>query len=226
MLNEPVPDISGATAVGFEGARLAVFMTTFLCYRGWVLCSRNILTERIEKVSNRVDARLQKLQQEIAAALAGLSAGQLTSHPPGKWCVAEILEHLYLTYTGTVKGFERVAEAGKPLATVQTWSQRGRTLVVVGFGYLPSGRKAPPVARPRGNPAETILAEIGPKIAEMDTIMARCEEKLGAHTKLLDHPILGPLTASQWRKFHLVHGLHHVKQIVRLKDAEGGRSAG
>ena len=206
MLNEPVPDISAATAVGFEGARLAVFMTSFLCYR--------------------VDARLQKLQQEIAAAIAGLSAGQLTTHPPGKWCVAEILEHLYLTYTGTVKGFERVAEAGRPLATAQTWSQRGRTLVVVGFGYLPSGREAPPVARPRGNPAETVLAEIGPKIAEMDTIMARCEEKLGAHTKLLDHPILGPLTASQWRKFHLVHGLHHVKQILRLKDAAGGRSAG
>jgi hypothetical protein len=166
-----------------------------------------------------VDPRLQRLQGEISSAVAGLSPGHLTWHPPGKWCVAEVLEHLYLTYTGTVKGFERVATAGKPLATVPTWTQRGRTLIVVGLGYLPSGREAPPVARPRGVPPEKVLAEIGPKIAEMDAIIARCAEIFGSHRKLLDHPILGPLTAKQWRKFHLVHGRHHGKQIRRLKWA-------
>ncbi len=168
-----------------------------------------------------MDSHLQKLQKEIASAVAGLSAEQLGGHPPGKWCAAEVLEHLYLTYTGTVKGFERVAAAGKPLATAQSWRQRGQTLVVVGFGYLPFGREAPPVARPRGVPADKVLAEIGPKIAEMDEIMTRCEQKMGAQSKLLDHPILGPLTASQWRKFHLVHGLHHVKQIQRLRRGPG-----
>lgn len=185
--------------------------------------SRNILTETTEKVSDSVDSHLQRLQEEIARAVAGLSAEQLSWHPPGKWCAAEVLEHLYLTYTGTVKGFERVAEAGKPLAAAQNWRQRGRTLVVVGFGYLPSGREAPPVARPRGVPTEKVLAEIGPKIAQMDEIMTRCEENLGARQKLLDHPILGPLTAGQWRKFHLVHGRHHVKQIRRLRSGAHAR---
>ena len=166
-----------------------------------------------------VDPHLQRLQREISSAVAGLSPQQLTWHPPGKWCAAEVLEHLYLTYTGTVKGFERVAEAGKSLATRQSWKQRGRTFVVVGLGYLPSGREAPPVARPRGVPPEKVLSEIAPKIAEMDTIMTRCEESLGSRNKLLDHPILGPLTAAQWRKFHLVHGLHHVKQIRALQVA-------
>jgi hypothetical protein len=163
-----------------------------------------------------VDPRLRRLQKEIESAVAGLTPEQSTSHSPGKWCVAEILEHLYLTYTGTVKGFQRVAEAGKPLATTQSWAQRGRAFIVVGFGYLPSGREAPPVARPRGMPPEKVRAEIGLKIVEMDDIMVRCEESLGAHRKLLDHPILGPLTTSQWRKFHLVHGLHHLKQIRQL----------
>ncbi len=166
-----------------------------------------------------MDPGLQKLQDAIAAAVAELSAEQLSWHPPGKWCAAEVLEHLYLTYTGTVKGFERVAAAGKPLATTQTWAQRGRTLVVVGFGYLPSGREAPAVARPRGLSPEKVLAEIGPKIAEMDYIVARCEQALGPRRKLLDHPILGPLTGSQWRKFHLVHGRHHLQQLRRLRQA-------
>lgn len=164
-----------------------------------------------------MDSYLQRLQQEVASAVAGLSAGQLSWHPPGKWCAAEVLEHLYLSYTGTIKGFERVAQAGGSLATAQSWRQRGRTLVVVGFGYFPSGREAPPVARPRGVPIEKVRAEIGAKIAELDESTARCEEKLGARSKLLDHPILGPLTAAEWRKFHLVHGRHHIKQIRRLR---------
>jgi hypothetical protein len=29
--------------------------------------------------------------------------------------------------------------------------------------------------------------------------------------------VLGPLTGAQWRKFHLVHGLHHQKQLLRLR---------
>jgi hypothetical protein len=166
-----------------------------------------------------VDPRLQRLQSEIASAIAGLSAEQLSAHPEGKWCAGEVLEHLYLTYTGTIKGLERVAGAGKPAtATKPTWEQRGRTLVVVGLGYFPSGREAPPVARPRGLPPETVLAGIGPKIAEMNDVIASCEKKFGSRGKLLDHPVLGPLTAAQWKKFHLVHGLHHVKQIRRLRQ--------
>ena len=166
-----------------------------------------------------MDPHLQKLREEIALALAGLSTQQLIWHPPGKWCAAEVLEHLYLTYTGTVKGFGRVVESGKPLATFQTWAQRGRTLIVVGLGYLPSGREAPAVTRPRGLPPEKVLSEIVPKIAEMDAVIASCERKFGSRRKLLDHPVLGPLTAAQWRKFHLVHGLHHVKQLRHLKRA-------
>jgi hypothetical protein len=146
-----------------------------------------------------------------------MSAEQLRWHPPGKWCAAEVLEHLYLTYTGTIKGFERVLEAGKPLAAKATLKHRFGALVVVGFGYLPAGRKAPKMAEPRGLPAETVGAEIDAKIAAMDEIIARCEEKIGKG-KLLDHPILGPLTAAQWRKFHLVHGRHHAKQIRRLRE--------
>lgn len=165
-----------------------------------------------------MDPLLQRLRQEIETAIAGLSAEQLTQHRPGKWSASEVLEHLYLTYTGTAKGFQRVAEAGKPLATMQSWVQRGRALVAVGFGYLPTGRKSPAVARPRGLPPEQVRAGIAGKILEMDESIARCEAKFGKRRKLLDHPVLGPLSGVEWRKFHLVHGLHHVKQLRRLRD--------
>ena len=164
-----------------------------------------------------MDPMLQTLRQEIGSAIAGLAATQLAVHPPGKWSTAEVIEHLYLTYTGTTKGFQRVEAAGHSLATHATLRHRAGVLLVVGFGYLPSGRQAPPVARPRGLPVDKVVPEIGAKIEEMDEIMNRCETLLGARSKVLDHPLLGPLTVAEWRKFHLVHGRHHLKQIQRLR---------
>jgi hypothetical protein len=52
----------------------------------------------------------------------------------------------------------------------------------------------------------------------MDQFLSACEQKLG-RGKLLDHPIIGPLTAGQWKQFHLIHGVHHTKQIHRLREA-------
>jgi hypothetical protein len=164
-----------------------------------------------------MDPCLQTLSDEIAQAMSGLPPATLTTHPPGRWSIAEVLEHLYLTYTGTLKGFERVSAAGKPQATGQSWKERVRTLVVVEFGYLPSGREAPTNTRPRGVPAEQVLTGIGSQIVEMDSAIARCEEKFGPRCRVLDHPVLGALTANEWRKFHLVHGRHHLKQIRRLR---------
>jgi len=163
-----------------------------------------------------MDPCLERLHRELEASYRGMTSEQLASGPSGKWSTAEVLEHLYLTYTGTIKGFSRVAEAGKSLATRSSWTHRGRRMVVLGMSYLPGGRKSPEVARPRGLPTEQVLSEIAGKIGEMDAMIGICEQKVG-RGKLLDHPVLGPLTAAQWRKFHLVHGLHHVKQIRALR---------
>jgi hypothetical protein len=165
-----------------------------------------------------VDPHLQKLRQEIESAVAGLSPEQLSWHEAEKWCSAEILEHLYLTYTGTTKGFGRVLAGDKPLASKASWKNRAQAMVVVGFGYLPEGRKSPPHASPRGIPAEKVKAEIISAIGAMDEVMDRCAAKFGAGAKVLDHPFLGPFSVNQWRKFHLVHGRHHVKQIRRLRE--------
>jgi hypothetical protein len=170
-----------------------------------------------------MDRRLELLQQEVGSAISGLTSDQLTWHPPGKWCVAEVLEHLYLTYSGTLKGFQRVTEAKHSLCAMPPGKHLGRRFVVL-FNYLPSGREAPPVARPRGLPIGTVLTGIGPKISEMDEMISLCEQQLG-RGKLLDHPILGSLTARQWRKFHLLHGRHHIKQIQRLRQGSRGSDA-
>lgn len=164
-----------------------------------------------------MDAYLQRLQEAIASATRGMSAEDLRRHPEGKWSALEVLEHLYLTYTGTTKAFERCLQAGKPLARRPLLKDRLRTFVVTGLGHLSEGRKAPERTQPRGMTADEVTREIGPRISAMDEVIAQCESRFGKRTRMLDHPILGPLTAGQWRKFHWVHGQHHLKQIRKLR---------
>jgi len=165
-----------------------------------------------------VDPHLKRLQDEVSVSIQGLSTKELRWHRPEKWCVAEILEHLYLTYTGTTKGFSRLLASGNAQRNVPTLRQRLQAFVVTGAGYFPHGVKSPPVAMPRGLPSEKAIAEIVLRIAEMDEMMSCCAAKFGADTKVLDHPVLGPFSVSQWRKFHLVHGRHHLKQIRQIRS--------
>ena len=166
-----------------------------------------------------MDFRLEKLKENLESAVEGMSSEQLSWHLPGKWCASEVLEHLYLTYTGTITGFEKVLRKGKPLATRASMAQRVLTFVVVGLCHIPAGLKAPAVAQPKGLPVEQVRTEIGAKLAAMDAIIAQCEARFGRQVKVLDHPILGPLTATQWRKLHLVHGRHHQKQLLWLRES-------
>jgi Protein of unknown function (DUF1569) len=169
-------------------------------------------------MSHAMDSRLVTLRESLESAVDGMSSEQLRWHLPGKWCAAEVLEHLYLSYTGTIKGFERVMTSGKSLSTRGSVVHRVLTFVVVGLHHLPAGRESPAVAHPRGLPMEQVRQEIGAKLEAMDAIIAECEARFGRHVKLLDHPILGPLTATQWRTLHLVHGRHHHKQLIRLRE--------
>ena len=164
-----------------------------------------------------MDSHLDHLQRAIASVTRGLTATDLTRHPEGKWSSAEVLEHLYLTYTSTVKGFERCLEAGRPQVTPPTPKQRLAAILVVRAGLMLGRREAPPYTRPRGMPAEKVVAEIGVQIEVMDRIIAQCEARCGKRVKLLNHSVLGPLSGSEWRKFHWVHGRHHIKQIWRLQ---------
>src|SRR5262245_64776594 len=71
----------------------------------------------------RMDPRLDRLKQSLESAVDGMSSEQLRWHLPGKWCAAEVLEHLYLTYTGTTRGMEKVIAAGAPLSSEPSMKQ-------------------------------------------------------------------------------------------------------
>jgi len=157
---------------------------------------------------------------EIERATAGMSADDWRRHPEGKWSAAEVLEHLSITYGATAKGLQRVLDAGAPPPVQRTLAQFFRKLVVIDIGYFPEGRKAPSFTIPTGITGEEALRRVREYLPQMDAVIAECERRFGS--KIIGpHPVIGPLTAEQWRKFHLIHAQHHMKQIARLR-ASGG----
>ena len=166
-----------------------------------------------------MDSNLAQLHSILAGAIRSITADQLTRHPEGKWSPAEILEHLNLTYTGTIKGLERCLQSGATSASSDRSRMRWQRLVVIRAGYFPRGRQSPPRVQPRGTPADQVTAEILKNIVRLEGVIQECETRFGRNKPLADHPVLGPLTATEWRKFHLVHGKHHAKQLRRLEEA-------
>jgi hypothetical protein len=168
---------------------------------------------------------LQRTREAIEEATRGMTPEQLAWHLQGKWSAAEILEHLSLAFSSTSKALDRVLSDGRPSAGSPTFYERVVTTLVVDIGYFPSGRQAPEYTRPRGATAETILPAIGEKLEEMDGKISECERRFGAG-RIARHPIIGPFTARQWRRFHWIHTRHHMKQVARLRQmqASGAKS--
>jgi hypothetical protein len=170
-----------------------------------------------------MNSSCRRIHEVIHAATAGMTVEQIEWHREGKWSAAEILEHLALTYSGSKFGLDRCADADKPSARTASAKDRLSTLVVVTLGYLPGGRKAPKGTLPKGLPGSMILEHFDQQLVAMDEAITRCEQRFGTRVKLVNHPIIGPLTGPEWRKFHLVHAQHHAKQIARLKGNLQGR---
>jgi hypothetical protein len=53
-------------------------------------------------------------------------------------------------------------------------------------------------------------------LQKMDEAFAECEQRFGCKVNIADHPVLGAISLNGWRKFHVLHTLHHVKQIEGL----------
>src|SRR5438445_379073 len=129
---------------------------------------------------------LQCTRDAIDKATDGMTLDELSWHPDGKWCTAQVLEHLALAFGGSAKLLARVAADGKSAATTSTFKQRVGVWLVTGREFLPGGRTAPAMVTPRGMPSDQVLPTIRKYLAEMDEAIAACESKLGTKIKIAD----------------------------------------
>lgn len=149
----------------------------------------------------------------IRAATGALTVEQIAGAVPGRWSIAQILEHLLLGYQANVAALEKALAKGITLAKAPTRRQRLFRLVVIDLGYFPRA-EAPESVRPRGSvEAERIREAIDAALVRLDASLDRAAERFGEATPLLRHPYFAALTVRQWRKFHRRHTMHHLRQV-------------
>lgn len=164
---------------------------------------------------------LELVRRETERAMRAAQADALLRAPAEKWNSLQIIEHLFLSYTATTKGLLRTMDEGQPERRKPDVRQRLRSLYVLKVGRFPAGVESPKQTTPRAALGDEPLRRFNDALVAMDATLADAEKRFGARTRVLDHPVLGPLTAQQWRRFHQVHGRHHLKQIAVRVNAQG-----
>jgi hypothetical protein len=87
--------------------------------------------------------------------------------------------------------------------------------MILTFGSWPKGLPAPEETTPdsfgvlNGRKLTDLLRK---EIGVMDSLLDQCRRKFGME-RIATHPLLGPLRVDQWRRYHVVHGYHHLEQL-------------
>lgn len=164
---------------------------------------------------------MRRCRDGIRSATRGLTAARAEASRPGRWSVAQILDHLDRTYTASIGGLERRLQRGRPEPRRIRLKQHLARLVVTRLGYFPTGLPAPDAVKPAGRPFAEVRAVIEPHLLVLDQRLTEVARAFGARTPVLNHPILGPFSVADWRRFHWVHTRHHLKQIRRRSRVTG-----
>ncbi len=168
---------------------------------------------------------LEQLDSALAVVLSGLDARQTQLTPrlnPEKWSIQQIVEHLLLSYRSTAAVLQTRVDKGSATRASPSLQQRVGQLVVITLGRFPRGRLAPAEVAPPMRPTSLrdgaeLTRRIKDDLVAMDTAAQSAEALFGSR-RSASHLVLGPLSVQQWRKFHLVHGRHHVQQVRRIRQ--------
>lgn len=152
----------------------------------------------------------------ILQPLHGLADGDWHRGPPGKWTIAQIVEHLSIGVDLVATLFERRADASGMRRRSKPYQSVLRQLLL-GVGRIPSGLKAPEVSRPSDHPdPELITAQFRMGVERLKGFdEAWPDERKG--NVFVAHPLLGDLNLPEWVRFHYLHCRHHAGQIKRRR---------
>jgi Protein of unknown function (DUF1569) len=170
-----------------------------------------------------MDGWLDRLRREIEHTTRGLGDSDWNRAPEGRWNSAQIVEHLGRSYGATAKKLELdLGAGGAPQVRPAKLSEWPARILVLQLGIFPCGRKSPAFAVPEGDAGAVALAQALSGLERMEVAIAAAEQRWGSEQAIAMHFVFGPLSAEQWRKFHYLHGHHHVLQMRKRLGNQGG----
>lgn len=153
--------------------------------------------------------------------------GRLEGQPPEvwsrsngtAWSPGQIVAHLAAAIDTSALGFESRADKPPMQRRKGPLRQRIARIFILKTGRIPGRRLAPEATRPEVAPDRdatmTRLRTAVQRFQELERRLLPARE----NDLFLKHPALGDLTLREFMRFHVVHALHHAKQMdARLRD--------
>jgi hypothetical protein len=160
----------------------------------------------------KVDRHLARIEPMILHPVHRLSADDWHRAPPGKWTVAQIVQHLAISIDVVAKLFAERGEKGgmrrraKPHETVMRH-------LVLGAGRIPGLPRVSDLANPEEDPdPDLITAQLRMGVEEF-TRLANEWPEARREDVFVRHPLLGDLNLPEWVRFHYLHCRHHAREI-------------
>lgn len=154
-----------------------------------------------------------KVREELWEVIKGLTDEQINKVvEEGKWTIAQVLEHLYLTEKIVVRSFSEAQQTTEEnpvkLRKVHLTTDRSQKVNAPKF-LVPSNE-------------QQTLGELKEKLKKSRESLEKfikevSEEDLNG--KFMPHPFFEKLSLNQWVEFLAYHEKRHIAQIEELKEA-------
>lgn len=167
---------------------------------------------------------LQNVESQFHLVLGPLDVEETQLHPGGnplRWNAQQVVEHLVLTYRLSSTALANRLEKRRPTAARCTLLEWWLQMIVLSLGHMPKGVPAPAATVPKPSPplnGHELAWKLSTEAEKMDELLSRCRLEFGLE-RVASHIVMGPLRVDQWRRFHAIHGLHHLEQIRSILQA-------
>ena len=167
-----------------------------------------------EKRNDSLDL-LDETRDRLIDAIAGLTGQQAHAKPaPGRWSIAEILEHVVLL---EMAFHSRVIPALRTGPAPERDAETGDAMVRTRVPDRETKYQVPGPLAPTGRWNETECLRRFVDIRQRTIEFASNPAGFREHT--VDHPFLGPLDSYQWVLMVALHSARHTAQILEVRQA-------
>ena len=162
----------------------------------------------------KVDRQLSSLEGLVLDPLRDVRPEDWKVAPEGKWTLAQIVEHLAISFDLVADGFAALPD-NETMQREATPAQAVLRHTLLGSGELPKGMRAPDISQPSDDPdPELVIARFRMGIERTRALLDGWPEERQV-ALFLRHPVLGDLNLPEWVRFHFVHCTLHARQIEK-----------
>ena len=155
----------------------------------------------------------ERLLKELEDSVQERTEEQLATNPgPGRWSIAQILEHVSLVDARLVRMIEVYLQKANPLKGGPVMIGMPQVMLDAAYQKLPARPDAIPTGKIKAAESLARLKTLDGTFQSMRTRMLNAD----LTSVSVPHPFFGPLTLDQWALFLCFHEERHLRQMMAI----------